>query len=158
MAKNKSPCEGSYFCLLAAFVAGLVVFGAVNLTMSATDEVAFCASCHVMSEQTWTHQLSAHAGQACNECHTPKDGVVGQLAYKTKSGLQDVVVNTFMDVPSDIRAGKGMKDVIQANCVRCHYETVRQVNMTVKPYCVECHRAVPHLNKMPIDRRKAADV
>ena len=157
MTKNKSPSCKTFFGLLVAFVAGLVVFGVCNLTVSATDKADFCARCHVMSEQVWTHSLSVHARQDCNECHTPhNDGVVSRLTYKTKVGLTDVVAN-YMTVPDRISATATMKDVIQDNCVRCHYETVRQVNMTVKPYCTDCHRAVPHLPKIPIDRRKAAD-
>ena len=158
MAKNKSPSDKSYLCLLVAFVVGLVVFGASSLAINATDQAAFCASCHVMGEEAWSHKNSIHAKQDCNECHTPHSGIVDRLAYKTKIGITDVLVNTFMTVPDRIGATPGMKDVIQDNCVRCHYETVREVNMTVKQYCTDCHRSVPHTKKLPIDRRKAADV
>ncbi|MDR2503420.1 MAG: NapC/NirT family cytochrome c [Deltaproteobacteria bacterium] len=157
MTKNRSP-GGKRFYLLVAFIVGFAAFWTGSMTMGATDEASFCASCHVMSESVWTNKLGVHAKQACNECHMPGGDLTAYLTLKATRGLRDVAINTFMDVPDNIEAAKDMKDVIQANCVRCHYETVRQVNMTVKTYCTDCHRAVPHLNKMPIDRRKAADV
>ena len=156
MTKNKSPGNKTCFSLLAAFVAGLVVFGLSSMTVSATDQANFCGSCHVMSEQVLTHSLGVHARQDCNQCHTPHNGTISRLAYKTKAGLSDIVAN-YMKLPDRINATASMKQVIQDNCVRCHYETVRQVNMTVKPYCTDCHKSVPHMPKIPIDRRKAAD-
>ena len=156
MAKNKSPGSTSFFALLTAFVAGLFIFGITSMTVKATDQPNFCANCHVMSEQVWTHSLSIHAGQDCNQCHTPHDNVVNRLTFKAKVGISDVVAN-MGTVPDRIRASSAMKDVVQSNCVRCHYETVRQVNMAVKPYCTDCHTQVPHMRKLPIDRRMAAD-
>ena len=109
-----------------------------------------------MSVQVWTHSLSIHAGQDCNQCHTPHGNVVNRLAFKAKIGISDVVAN-LGTLPDLIRATSSMKDVVQANCVRCHYESVRLVNMAVKPFCTDCHRSVPHMPKRPIDRRMAAD-
>jgi len=146
----------TFFGLFAAFVVGLVVFSVSSMTVSATDKADFCGNCHVMSEQVWTHSLSVHAKLDCNECHTPHNGVANRMVFKTKAGLTDIVAN-YMTVPDRISATATMKNVIQDNCVRCHYETVRQVDMAVKPNCTDCHRAVPHMPKIPIDRRKAAD-
>jgi len=156
MAKNKRPCNTSFFALLTAFVAGLLIFGISSMTVSATDQADFCAKCHVMSEQVWTHSQSIHAGLDCNQCHIPHNGVVDRLVFKAKAGITDIAAN-FGTVPDRIRASSTMKNVIQDNCVRCHYESVRQVDMAVKPYCTDCHRSVPHMPKLPIDRRKAAD-
>jgi cytochrome c nitrite reductase small subunit len=157
MAKHEgSRC--SWRVPIAAFLAGVFVILGANLALTATDDAAFCGSCHVMSEVVWTHKQSVHAKQACNECHIPHDSLVSMLPYKAREGLNDIVVNTFMDVDDNIMTGKVMKDTIKDNCVRCHYTTVREVNMDVKAYCTDCHRAVPHLNKLPLDRRRAADV
>lgn len=163
MSKNKDPgCADAgckcFFPLAASFIVGILAFAGGSAALSATDGAEFCASCHVMSEASWTHSKSVHAKQACNECHLPHDGAVGMLVFKAKLGLSDITVNTLSKAPDSIMAAQDMKDVIQQNCVRCHYSTVREVNMTVKPYCTDCHRSVPHMNKIPIDRRRAADV
>ena len=143
--------------LLLTFVAGMIAMAGVGLAMRSTDQAAFCAGCHVMSEAAWTHKASIHAELACNECHTPYD-IAPKLPYKTASGLRDITTNTFGSVADVIHATKDTKNVIQANCRRCHTATVQTVAMDVKPYCTDCHRAVPHNKKLPIDRRKAADV
>lgn len=142
---------------LAAFAAGMVAMVGMGLAVKATDQSAFCASCHAMSEAAWTHKQSVHAQFDCNECHTPQY-LPAKLPYKAMIGLNDIFVNTTNSVPTAIHAGEGMKDVIQANCRRCHVSTTMTVAMDAKPYCTDCHRAVPHNNKAPIDRRKAADV
>jgi cytochrome c nitrite reductase small subunit len=157
MTQNNSPgC--TRFALLVAFIGGCFAFLCANASLSASDSPPFCGSCHVMEEAVWTHSRSIHAKQACNECHIPHDGAARMLSYKARLGLNDIMANALSGVAGNIEAGPGMKDVIQANCVRCHYATVREVNMTVKPYCTECHRSVPHMNRMPVDKRRAADV
>lgn len=143
--------------VVVAFIVGVVFILGTQQAISGTDGAAFCGSCHAMSEAVWTHSMSVHAKQACNECHTPH-AIATKLPFKAQIGLHDIYVNTTGNVPDDIQASKSTKDVIQANCVRCHYATIRDVNMTTKQYCTDCHRSVPHMNKLPIDRRKAADV
>ncbi len=157
MAKNKGS-GGKWFLPALAFFAGIFVLAGTQFSISATDKPEFCGNCHVMSEAVWTHKQSVHAKQACNDCHLPHNSVAAMLPYKAKVGVNDIVVNTFMDVDDRIAATPEMKQVIKANCVRCHYSTVMDVNMDVKEYCTDCHRSVPHMNKLPIDRRKAADV
>ncbi|MDR2050359.1 MAG: NapC/NirT family cytochrome c [Deltaproteobacteria bacterium] len=157
MTKNRSP-GGKCLLPAAAFLAGALAILGGGAVLSATDTASFCASCHVMAEAAWTHKQSAHAKQACNECHIPHNGAAYMLAYKAKTGISDIVVNTFMDVADNIEVQAGMKNVIKANCVRCHYATVREVNMDVKAYCTDCHRSLPHMNKVPLDKRRAADV
>lgn len=153
---NGSGKSGKKFLFFIAFVIGAFAILAAQQAISGTDGASFCGSCHSMSEVVWTHKQSVHAKQNCNECHTPYN-IASKLPYKAAVGFHDVYVNTFSNVPDNIMATQSMKDVIQANCVRCHYSTVTEVNMTVKPYCTDCHRSIPHMNKLPIDRRKAAD-
>jgi len=38
-----------------------------------------------------------------------------------------------------------------------HEPTTQTVAMDAKPYCVECHRSVPHKSRTPISTRKVAD-
>lgn len=141
--------------LFLAFVVGMAVVCGAAFTVKATDGSAFCAGCHAMSEVAWTHKQSVHRQFDCSECHLPAN-VIAKLPYKAEIGLHDVYVNTT-GVPDLIHTSATMKDVIQANCRRCHASSIMDVAMDVKPYCTDCHRSVPHNKKTPIDRRKAAD-
>ena len=79
------------------------------------------------------------------------------MPFKAATGLHDIRVDKFGTVADVIHATKDTKDVVQANCRRCHYPTTMDVAMDVKPYCTDCHRSVPHNSKLPISKRKAAD-
>lgn len=158
MPKSTGKPNGRKWLLpLATFVVGVFAVVGAQAALKSTDEASFCGSCHVMSEAVWTHKMSVHAKQACNECHLPYN-LASRLPYKAALGMGDVFTNTFGNTADVIHASQNMKDVIQENCRRCHYPTTMEVNMTVKPYCTDCHRSVPHMNKLPIDRRMAADV
>ena len=149
--------KGKWSLAVFAFVLGMIAVVGTGIAVKGTDQAAFCAKCHVMSEAAWTHKQSVHAQFDCNECHTPAF-LPTKLPYKAKIGLNDIFVNTFGTVPDLIHTNQDMKDVIQANCRRCHVSTTMNVAMDSKPYCTDCHRSVPHNKKLPVDRRKAADV
>ncbi|MDL2207621.1 NapC/NirT family cytochrome c [Desulfovibrio sp. OttesenSCG-928-F20] len=149
---NSKP---EWTALVLAFVVGMAAIVGAAVTVKATDGPAFCAGCHSMNEAAWTHKQSLHRQFDCAECHLPAN-LVSKLPYKAEIGLHDVYVNTT-GVPDLIHSSAKMKDVIQANCRRCHASTVMDVAMDAKPYCTDCHRSVPHNKKTPIDRRKAAD-
>ena len=157
MQNDATKPKRKWFAALLTFAAGMVAMVGIGLAVKGTDQAAFCANCHAMSEAAWTHKQSVHAQFDCNECHTPY-AIAEKLPYKTAVGLNDIYVNTTDSIPNLIHTQAKMKDVIQANCRRCHLATTMTVAMDVKPYCTDCHRTVPHNKKLPIDRRKAADV
>lgn len=143
--------------ILLSFAAGMLAVVSTGLAVKWTDQPMFCANCHSMSEQVWTHKNSIHAKVECNECHTPH-ALYKKLPFKAYIGVWDIYVTTLSDVPDSVHATGQMKDIIQANCRRCHTATTMSVAMDVKPYCTDCHRSVPHNSKLPIDKRRAADV
>jgi cytochrome c nitrite reductase small subunit len=155
--QNASTPNGKWTVALLAFMGGMLAVVGIGLAVKGTDQASFCASCHAMDEAAWTHKQSLHAQFDCNECHTPAS-IPAKVSSKAKTGLHDVFVNVSGKVPDLLHARQDMKDVIQANCRRCHVSTTRSVAMDVKPYCTDCHRSVPHNRNLPIDRRKAADV
>ena len=157
MQNNEPKPRGKWTLALLAFVAGMAAVVSVGLAVKGTDQATFCAGCHVMSEAAWTHKQSIHASLDCNECHTPHN-LVEKLPFKTAVGTHDIYANSFTHIADVIHANPDTKNVIQENCRRCHVSTTMSVAMDVKPYCTDCHRAVPHNSKLPIDRRKAADV
>jgi cytochrome c nitrite reductase small subunit len=147
--------NGKGTAALTAFVAGMVVLFVASYSVKATDGAAFCASCHAMSEAVWTHGQSVHRQFDCNECHTPA-ALGAKLPFKAQTGLKDIAAD-LSTIPDLIHSSAKMKDVIQANCRRCHLGSTMGVAMDVKPYCTDCHRTVPHNRLTPIDKRKAAD-
>ncbi|MDR0827341.1 MAG: NapC/NirT family cytochrome c [Desulfovibrio sp.] len=148
--------QGKGSSALLAFIAGIVFLFCVSYTVKATDGPGFCASCHSMNDVAWTHKQSVHGQFDCNECHTPA-ALGAKLPFKAKVGMQDLLATVTAGIPNVIHSSKDMKNVIQANCRRCHLGSTMGVAMDVKPYCTDCHRTVPHNRLMPIDKRKAAD-
>ncbi len=143
--------------LFVVFVLGMLAAAGIVGVTKATDQAAFCGSCHAMSEAALTHKQSVHAKEDCNSCHLPYP-VVSRMPEKAAVGFHDLYVTLTNKVPSNVRASVSMKTIINDNCIRCHSATVSKVNMNVKQYCTDCHKAVPHMNKRPISERRAADV
>ncbi len=156
MQNNNSKPKGKWTVALLTFVAGMVAMVGIGLAVKGTDQATFCVNCHAMDEAAWTHKQSVHAQFDCNECHTPH-AIASKLPFKTAIGINDIVAN-MSGVPNLIHISQKSRDVVQANCRRCHLGTTMTVAMNAKQYCTDCHRSVPHNTKSPIDRRKAADV
>ncbi|SHN56956.1 cytochrome c3 family protein [Desulfovibrio litoralis] len=136
---------------------GMLVLVVAHVSLKATDSAPFCGSCHVMSDAVVTHRMSLHAKLDCNDCHLPVN-FTERMINKTIFGFHDFTAFHFSAVESPIFSSQKTKDIVQANCVRCHTESTRNVNMNSKPYCVDCHRQVPHMRTLPISKRKVGDV
>jgi cytochrome c nitrite reductase small subunit len=139
-------------CLIStgAFVGlGVCVFTISNAGSYLSDDPKACINCHVMDPQyaTWSH--SSHGRDTtCNDCHVPHDSVFRKYWFKANDGLRHSTLFTLRMEPQVIRAKEEAKEVIQANCVRCHADNVAEVALPVHSAsdrsCVECHREVPH--------------
>jgi cytochrome c nitrite reductase small subunit len=111
-------------------------------------EPATCNNCHVMDAQfeNWYH--AAHERFAvCTDCHLPHQNLVSYYLYKGYSGMRDVVSFTAKVYPVAIRATAQTDAILQANCIRCHTDTVESILAGPQPfdrYCWDCHRAVAH--------------
>ena len=112
------------------------------------DDATTCANCHVMDAayENWYH--SAHGPSIlCSECHAPHGNVIVYYFVKTKLGVRDVYSFSTGQIPTLIRATDATKRDVQANCIRCHSETVKDVMAGLQPYdrlCWDCHRATSH--------------
>jgi cytochrome c nitrite reductase small subunit len=151
----KPGSQNRLIVILALIVGAGVTIGS-SLAMTATDQAGFCGRCHSMSEAALTHSKSLHAKLACNECHTPYN-LPAKIPFKTKEGLRDVIATVSSSIPDLIHAGAETREVVQANCLRCHGAVIESVNMTVKEHCTDCHRHVPHTPKISVAKRSAAD-
>jgi cytochrome c nitrite reductase small subunit len=61
--------------------------------------------------------------------------------------MKDTFAFVTGKIPVAIRANEKTKVIIQANCIRCHADTVENIIMGAQPfdrYCWECHRTVAH--------------
>ncbi|ANQ52677.2 cytochrome c nitrite reductase small subunit [Flammeovirga yaeyamensis] len=142
--------------LLGAIV-GLTLYIAqtARVTSYLSDDPETCVNCHVMTPQfeSWKH--SSHREVAtCNDCHVPHDNVVSKYAFKAKDGLYHSYMYTLRMEPQVIKMHQPGREVVQANCVRCHNDQVTDAKMSswvanhshdrTDRACWECHREVPH--------------
>jgi cytochrome c nitrite reductase small subunit len=61
--------------------------------------------------------------------------------------MRDVVSFTLKIYPAAIRATQQTDEIVQANCIRCHKDTVENIladPQQLDRYCWDCHRTVAH--------------
>ncbi len=137
--------------VLLVIVACLVVLAVGLITTEFTvylgNNPTACNNCHVMDAayESWYH--ANHMRWAtCVECHAPH-AVIPKYLFKAKSGMNDVFHFSLGLIPEPIRAKPATKKIVQANCIRCHTETVSMVadgQADAGRYCADCHRSVAH--------------
>lgn len=117
-----------------------------------SDSPQTCVNCHVMTPQyaTWSHS-SHHAVTNCNDCHVPQNNFIKHWTFKAKDGLRHATVFTLRKEPQVIFIKEAGRDVVQANCIRCHgqmFESQQKISKnfdhTKDRLCWDCHRETPH--------------
>jgi cytochrome c nitrite reductase small subunit len=132
---------------LALVVVASVGLSVTNFTAYLANDPATCNNCHVMDAQyeNWYH--GDHKNWAtCNDCHTPH-ALIPKYLVKAESGYHHVTAFISGQIPAAIRARPASLEVVQANCIRCHAETVAEIGdgqMDAGRYCFDCHRSVAH--------------
>lgn len=134
---------------------GVLILRASNAHSYLSDDPKTCINCHVMYTQyaSWTH--SSHREVAsCNDCHVPHDNVFRKYFFKASDGLRHATIFTARAEPQVIQIKQAGANVVQENCIRCHYELismVRAVQVTADNHekgegarCWDCHRETPH--------------
>jgi cytochrome c nitrite reductase small subunit len=103
----------------------------------------FCSGCHTMESnyEAWSH-AGAHRRGTCVDCHLPNENRGAHALWKTISGLKDAAMFYSGRVPDHIKITAHGKEVLQANCIRCHETTVMFINHERR--CWECHRRISH--------------
>jgi len=143
------PKKLSKRTLIVGLLVGLCLIGFIGVQgmHAVTKDSSFCVSCHVMEPVygTWSH--SSHREIAgCNDCHTDQTNYLTKTYTKATAGIKHLYHNTFGDVPEPIRLADSNEELVQENCLRCHQEVVRNVNMDSSRRCFDCHRYTPHSN------------
>ena len=141
--------------LAVAIISLLIVVGVgmyvTDFTAYLGNNPATCNNCHVMDN---VYEGWYHAGHkewtTCNECHTPH-ALIPKYFVKALSGYHHVTTFMFKEIPVAIRAKESSRRIIQENCIRCHQETVDNLNWNMEyagkasdRQCYECHRSVAH--------------
>lgn len=121
-----------------------------------SDDPSVCVNCHVMGPYYATWQHSSHKNVAtCNDCHVPHNNALNKYFFKAKDGLRHSYVFTMRGEPMAMKAIAESREVIYANCVRCHAQLNQTFVQTghLTPHdldrgngkaCWDCHRDVPH--------------
>jgi cytochrome c nitrite reductase small subunit len=137
--------------LLIGVFAGIAAFSVTATTLQATDTAEFCSGCHVMGTVHESFKESNHAHLNCNDCHAPRDSTVSKMTFKARAGLGHIYMNTLgsEDIPDVLHATAESEEVLQRNCVSCHEPSLRNIDFkNVKDNCMDCHRQVPHGNRI----------
>jgi cytochrome c nitrite reductase small subunit len=120
---------------------------ATNFTAYLGNDPTTCNNCHVMDAayEGWYH--AAHRLHAdCVDCHTPH-AFIPKYIVKAQSGMNHVFHFTMGSIPVPLRAKPATDRIIQANCIRCHSQTVSMVadgQADAGRYCFSCHTTVAH--------------
>lgn len=127
----------------AVLITGAALFGP-GAIQAAGAEPATCGSCHVMEAKvnSFTHSDSVHKTEiSCSDCHLPV-GMEG-LVEKYKTGFRHVMVNLKGDAPEELKLRPSDREMVIANCVRCHSEE-EHIQEVGKNACLTCHATNPH--------------
>lgn len=134
---------------ILVFLAALGVFAwATDAPAYLGHKAATCNNCHVMDSQyeNWYHAAHEHVA-VCADCHLPHQNVVSYYIFKGYSGMKDVFSFTFKTYPAALRATHLTDSIVQANCIRCHNDTVESIlagPQAFDRYCWSCHRSAAH--------------
>lgn len=133
---------------ILAFMAVLAVgMYTTDFTVYMGNDPTACTNCHVMDAvyENWYHASHMRV-TACVDCHAPH-AFIPKYLVKARSGMNDVFHFTLGLIPEPIRAKPSTLKMIQANCIRCHAETVSAIADGQKDsgrFCFDCHRTVAH--------------
>lgn len=133
---------------ILAGVGGYTFYYAKGFSYMSNDPRA-CINCHIMRDQYDGWQKASHHGHAtCNDCHVPHD-FFGKWITKATNGYHHSKGFTFQDFHEPIQIKASSSAVLNANCIYCHKDYVREitahrVNQDQELICVRCHDNVGH--------------
>ena len=96
--------------------------------------------------ENWYHAAHEYVA-VCADCHLPHQNFLSYYLYKGYSGMKDVFSFTFKTYPAALRATHQTDTIVQANCLRCHTDTVENIvsgPQAFDRYCWSCHRSAAH--------------
>lgn len=158
---------------ILAFVGGILFWGGFNWAMEATNNEAFCVSCHEMRDNVYAeYRKTVHYSNktgvraSCPDCHVPKDWThkvvrkimaTNELYHKalgTISTQEKFNANRLHLAQSVWRA---MKTTDSRECRNCHKfsymelslqepraANLHQSALNQGKTCIDCHQGIAH--------------
>ena len=108
-----------------------------------------CVNCHIMNTQYDAWLKSGHRHVAgCVDCHLPHGGLAKWVA-KGEHGFRHSMAFTLQNFKEPIEITPRDRELVQANCVRCHEAFVHAVFQSPGPAgqelrCMHCHAGAGH--------------
>ncbi len=159
--------------LVALFVAGIIFWGGFNTALEATNNEAFCISCHEMRENVYVeYKKSVHyqnrtgVRATCPDCHVPKEWVhmVTRKVRATNELFHSIVgtIDTrekFLGKRLELAqyVWDNMRSTDSRECRNCHDINVmmlkkqrKRARVTHKRArkegrtCIDCHMGIAH--------------
>ena len=170
------PSSLSLFAVVAiGMFSGLVFWGGFNTGMEATNQLAFCTSCHEMRDTVFQeyketiHYTNRSGVRAiCSDCHVPKDWV-HKFVRKIQASqeLYGKFVSGVIDTPEKFETRRmelaqkvwaTMKGSDSRECRNCHsWDAMNHAKQTPRARaqmekaekegktCIDCHKGIAHL-------------
>jgi cytochrome c nitrite reductase small subunit len=130
--------------VFALFLTALI-FGPGAISASGA-EPSSCGACHVMEKNVASFQQTTDKHKtelSCSDCHVPHQNAVGGLVDKYRTGIRHVSANMTGNIPDQLRLRPADREVVTANCVRCHADQEHSQQNGLNS-CLNCHANVPH--------------
>ncbi len=172
MAMSKKFQRGTIGTLVVGIIAGIILWGAFNTAMEATNTETFCISCHEMEQTVYqelqetihfTNRTGVRA--TCPDCHVPKEWI-HKIVRKIKASneLYHKMMGTI-DTPEKFEAKRmelaqnvwrAMKATDSRECRNCHkfqsMDLDRQDSRSAEAHdgkaptktCIDCHKGIAH--------------
>jgi cytochrome c-type protein NapC len=170
------PSKFSLAAVVAiGMISGLLFWGAFNTGMEATNQLAFCTSCHEMRDtvfqeykETIHYKNRSGVRAICPDCHVPKDWM-HKFVRKIQASqeLYAKFVTGVVSTPDKFEAHRmelaqnvwaTMKATDSRECRNCHswdaMDPHKQSPRAVKTMekarkegktCIDCHKGIAHL-------------
>lgn len=163
----------TFLVVAVAFVGGIIFWGGFNTTMEATNQEAFCISCHEMKNNVYVEyretihfQNRTGVRATCPDCHVPKEWTY-KMARKIQASNEVLhKILGSIDTPEKFNAKRGelaqhewdrMKKNDSRECRNCHNfasmdyaeqnkraSAVHQSAFTEGKTCIDCHKGIAH--------------
>jgi cytochrome c nitrite reductase small subunit len=131
--------------LAYGIIAGSVLVSFTVIGYHASGQARMCGACHSMDLAYSRWQASNHKQFVCIDCHLPDTNLAGQLAFKVKSGFNDLYHETLKTYSNAMVLSPEDRGVANGNCLRCHFSTVQNTPMGAGGAdCLKCHRYLVH--------------
>ena len=164
---------GRFLLLAGGFVAGVIFWGGFNTVLEATNQEAFCISCHEMRDNVYVEyrntvhfQNRTGVRATCPDCHVPKEWTYKMIRKIQASNEVLHKVLGSIDTPEKFNAKRAelaqhewdrMKRTDSRECRNCHNFTsmdyaeqnkrsaaAHQQAFNEGKTCIDCHKGIAH--------------